>query len=461
MQSSFPYDDDVQSLDAAHVPTADRWLLAVQDALCAIGSDFGKTHREIGRPCVVRITEFSVSRFETPLSHHLRRCRHPQPLRPRPRRQGVQADGAGHQAAGGRERGRAPGLLGLLNSSVACFWMKQVCSTTRAARSTSMALATNDAFEDFYEFNATKVAEFPLAARPPADARPHASTRSAQRACRRMPAALLAAADGSQPLPTRATLDAARDRAASLRRQMIAAQEELDWQCYRLYGLLPPGTDADARMRRRRPKLRFGERAFEIVLARRMAAGGETTTWFERHGSTPITEIPAHWPEDYRRVVAAPHRPDRARPQHRPDRAPRVQAPLEHAVMGRPGAAPRCATGCSTGWRRRTLWPAGADQPPQLTTVNRLADARARRRRLHAGRRAVRRPRRLRPRRSSSPNWSPARPCPSCRCCATPTPACASARSGKTPGRCSAREDAGEKVGNDPRAAQVQDQRTS
>ncbi len=28
------------------------------------------------------------------------------------------------------------------------------------------------------------------------------------------------------------------------------------------------------------------------------------TTWFERHGSTPITETPGEWPESYRRVVA-------------------------------------------------------------------------------------------------------------------------------------------------------------
>ena len=27
------------------------------------------------------------------------------------------------------------------------------------------------------------------------------------------------------------------------------------------------------------------------------------TTWFERHGSTPITELPADWPEDYKRLV--------------------------------------------------------------------------------------------------------------------------------------------------------------
>src|SRR5690606_32162314 len=54
---------------------------------------------------------------------------------------------------------------------------------------------------------------------------------------------------------------------------------------------------------RNAPPVRLGERAFEIVLARRMAAGELDTTWFERHGSTPITEMPAHWPDDYRRLV--------------------------------------------------------------------------------------------------------------------------------------------------------------
>ena len=38
-------------------------------------------------------------------------------------------------------------------------------------------------------------------------------------------------------------------------------------------------------------------------MARKMAAGELETTWFERHGSTPITEIPAEWPDDYRRLV--------------------------------------------------------------------------------------------------------------------------------------------------------------
>jgi hypothetical protein len=45
------------------------------------------------------------------------------------------------------------------------------------------------------------------------------------------------------------------------------------------------------------------ERAFEIVMARRMERGELETSWFSRHGSIPITDLPAHWPADYRAVV--------------------------------------------------------------------------------------------------------------------------------------------------------------
>ena len=38
-------------------------------------------------------------------------------------------------------------------------------------------------------------------------------------------------------------------------------------------------------------------------MARKMAAGELETAWFERHRSTPITELPAHWPDDYRALV--------------------------------------------------------------------------------------------------------------------------------------------------------------
>jgi hypothetical protein len=105
---------------------------------------------------------------------------------------------------------------------------------------------------------------------------------------------------------------------------MIAWQEELDWRCCRLYGLTDEeltlealsgagsvrGSTGSPRAEGVRPpptaevpEINLGERAFEIVMARQMARGELETTWFERHGSTPITEIPARWPEDYRRLV--------------------------------------------------------------------------------------------------------------------------------------------------------------
>ena len=128
-------------------------------------------------------------------------------------------------------------------------------------------------------------------------------------------------AEEGTSLPTRRDLDAARAKATSIRRRMIALQEELDWRCYRLYGLTdqdfcyapspqthlaageglsnPPSPVGRGAL----PEVDLGQRAFEIVMARQMARGELQTTWFERHGSTPITEIPAHWPADYRHLV--------------------------------------------------------------------------------------------------------------------------------------------------------------
>ncbi len=104
---------------------------------------------------------------------------------------------------------------------------------------------------------------------------------------------------------TRAELDERQDAAAALLARMVALQEELDWECYRLYGVIDEDCRyADGAGRPEPPPLALGERAFEIVMARRMAAGELETRWFERHGSTPVTGLPAHWPEEYRSLVA-------------------------------------------------------------------------------------------------------------------------------------------------------------
>jgi hypothetical protein len=266
------------------------------------------------------------------------------------------------------------GMLALLNSSVACFWFKQVCHNKGSTVDQHGARQRTAAFEDFYALNSTKVAEFPLR-----DRRPLELARTLDRLARDidscLPAALLRfAAEGSQLLPTRQTLDEMRERAAGLRRKAIAWQEEVDWECYALYGLLPASAK-DLRCPSGEPaEVRLGERAFEIALARRMAAGRETTSWFERHGSMPITEIPSHWPEDYRQVVqrrielierdrniSLIERPEYKRRWNRPAWEDLERDALRDWLLNRL-EAPR-------------LWPAGVDDPPQLSTVNRLADA--------------------------------------------------------------------------------------
>ena len=86
---------------------------------------------------------------------------------------------------------------------------------------------------------------------------------------------------------------------------MIALQEELDWESYRLYGIINEDcryTDKTGKQCTP-PRLALGERAFEVILARKLAANELETTWFARHGSTPITELPDHWPPGYCALV--------------------------------------------------------------------------------------------------------------------------------------------------------------
>ncbi|GAA2591851.1 BREX-2 system adenine-specific DNA-methyltransferase PglX [Dactylosporangium fulvum] len=177
-------------------------------------------------------------------------------------------------------------LLGVLNSSTACFWLKQV-SHDKGIRGEGGGF-TSDDWEHFYEFTGTKLQQFPLPA-----ARPLALSRAldglAQRLAVVAPGGVVAGG-----VPTRERLKVAQVEWVSVRRGMIALQEELDWQVYRAYGLLDEDLSTNDP-----PELALGERAFEIVLARSSAK----TEWFTRHGSTPITDLPAHWPSEYQALV--------------------------------------------------------------------------------------------------------------------------------------------------------------
>ncbi|CAD55384.1 MULTISPECIES: BREX-2 system adenine-specific DNA-methyltransferase PglX [Streptomyces] len=190
-------------------------------------------------------------------------------------------------------------LLGLLNSSTAGFWLKMVSYPKGGDPvGDEGARVSVHPWSDRYEFTGTKLQEFPLPSEYPTGLGT-ALDALAQRLAAASPAAVAAEA-----VPIAGLLREARTRWEAIRSRMIALQEEMDWQVYSLYKLhsedLRVSEDPDDT---NIPELTLGGRAFEIVLARRVAAGEASDEWFKRHNSTPITEIPAHWPAPYREIV--------------------------------------------------------------------------------------------------------------------------------------------------------------
>jgi hypothetical protein len=296
----FPYDDEVEFLNEAEFSNALKLIWPSRAVLLDRKAFGGQTYGELGR-LWYSYGQIPVERFKNPKSmvfafvathNHFVLDR-------------------GHNAfsrtapviklPAGTADAEYAGVLAQLNSSVACFWMKQVMHD-KGNGGIGGGIASED-WERFYEFTSTALKQFPLTHDRPVDLGVRLNTKSVHLMEMRSPTFLDSLRRDGGKLPTRSGLHAVRSRAAQMLRSMIADQEELDWRCYRLYGLLPRHRPASEFEHSAPPELALGERAFEIVLARRLVAGEMQTTWFERHGSTPITQLPAHWPDDYRAVV--------------------------------------------------------------------------------------------------------------------------------------------------------------
>ncbi|MER0482656.1 BREX-2 system adenine-specific DNA-methyltransferase PglX [Streptomyces sp. Edi2] len=185
-------------------------------------------------------------------------------------------------------------ILGLLNSSTACFWLKMM-SHDKGSQGVNEGFKSQD-WERFYEFTGTKIQKFPVPLAQPCSL-VGALDALAQELIATSPAALAAP---NAATPTALSLRAARTKWESTRARMIALQEELDWHVYALYDLHA----IDLRAAESEvPELALGERAFEIVLARGVKKGEASDEWFKRHNSKPITEIPDHWSDAYKAVV--------------------------------------------------------------------------------------------------------------------------------------------------------------
>ena len=189
-------------------------------------------------------------------------------------------------------------LLGLLNCSVACFWMQQVFHNK--GRPGADAAAADERYEFRYEHDGTKLQQIPLPSQ-----RPGAKLTGRLDAIARElgeQAAERILRDWALGHDLEKLLAAAEQKSLRLRGTIVRLQEDLDWECYRLYALTTDDL-TDPQWEDRDLPVKLGERAFEIVLARKMRDEGLETTWFRRHGSTPITELPDHWPTDYRKLI--------------------------------------------------------------------------------------------------------------------------------------------------------------
>lgn len=182
-------------------------------------------------------------------------------------------------------------LLGVLNSSTASFWLKQV-SHDKGSQGVNEGFKSQP-WERFYEFTGTKLQELPLPAQYPT-----ALAREIDELSQQLAATTPAAITASD-VPSKDQLESARASYRAIRGRMIGLQEELDWKVYSHYGLLEDLTVPASMV----PEIQFGERAFEISLARKMNCGEEETQWFARHDAEPITDLPDHWSPTYTEIV--------------------------------------------------------------------------------------------------------------------------------------------------------------
>jgi hypothetical protein len=192
-------------------------------------------------------------------------------------------------------------LLGVLNSSTACFWMKQVFHDKGSTVDSHGARQTTVAFENFREFAGTGLLKFPVSGRRPTELARQLDDLG-QSLQSHAPGGLLQGCEcrGIMPGSTvKESFERCRREWIEIRERMISLQEELDWDCYRLYGLI----NEDLTYGKEPPPLRFGWRAFEIAMQPRIVSGELQTTWFERHNATPLPEPHAEWAKDYQDLV--------------------------------------------------------------------------------------------------------------------------------------------------------------
>ncbi len=181
-------------------------------------------------------------------------------------------------------------LLAWLNSSMVCFWMKQVAQNKGAggARGDEGAPRLRKAeWDEFFQFASTKIEQLPVPTADFALQAGRALDGNAHLLAEYTPASQFAT---GKPPPQTSLMDClswSRLCAQSTQETMVVQQEELDWRWYEHLGLLTDDERTKHAAAREAaiedqiiPPYPAGLRAFE----RAMFLSGESTAWFERNG---------------------------------------------------------------------------------------------------------------------------------------------------------------------------------
>ena len=141
-------------------------------------------------------------------------------------------------------------VLGLLNSSIACFWMKQVFYP-KATSTGDISTEKGKPEANRYEFAGTGMEAFPI----PGDVSDKSSTilriatmldRFSVQLSDSRPESVIQRWDGSgRSEDLENLLNEAETNHGKNHKRMIALQEELDWECYKAYGVSPEGSNEE------------------------------------------------------------------------------------------------------------------------------------------------------------------------------------------------------------------------
>lgn len=186
-------------------------------------------------------------------------------------------------------------LLSILNSSTACFWLKQVCQRKGGDADQPWART--------YQFNATSVSGLPI----PSVQHAEIARKLDQLAARRDEGSPRRAVEkwltGPRVISLAEAMRLSREVYVSASKLMVYWQEELDWQVYESYGFVGPDLLYEG------PELEIEawERPFAFELAIRIRDEADESTWFSErtHNFPMVTDMPSSWHARYRQVVEA------------------------------------------------------------------------------------------------------------------------------------------------------------